>query len=154
MGLSFICMLLICAGLSILRYRLDLQGSLSGLKLGLFTGLIFSTAIIAINYLYEKKPIWPAVDQRWLCIGWTDRRSHDHMHLVFNDNFKFSNILFAIHFKSHICKEGISCLNPGLLAGMGALAFPSFGSPAPSPGSDGIEPVLLPPCHHLEHHGD
>ena len=57
MGLSFICMLLICAGLSILRYRLDLQGSLSGLKLGLFTGLIFSTAIIAINYLYEKKPI-------------------------------------------------------------------------------------------------
>lgn len=57
MGFSFICMLLICAGLSILRYRLDLQGSLSGLKLGLFTGLIFSTAIIAINYLYEKKPI-------------------------------------------------------------------------------------------------
>lgn len=41
----------------------------------------------------------------------------------------------------------------GLLAGMGALAFPSFGSPAPSPGSDGIEPVLLPPLPPLEHHG-
>ena len=41
----------------------------------------------------------------------------------------------------------------GLLAGMGALAVPSFGSPAPSPGSDGIEPVLLPPLPPLEHNG-
>lgn len=55
MGLSFLCMFIICTGIAIIRYKLDIEGSASGFKLGLFTGLLFSMATIGINYLYEKK---------------------------------------------------------------------------------------------------
>lgn len=58
MGGSFILMLLATIGLAILVARIPLNGGvMSGLKLGLSTGLLFSATAISITYLYIKKPI-------------------------------------------------------------------------------------------------
>ena len=55
---SFLLMLLTTIGLAILVERLDLRfGFLSGLKLGLLSGTLFSAAAISITYLYLKKPL-------------------------------------------------------------------------------------------------
>ncbi len=54
---SFILMFICAAGLGILVTRLDLHGLLSGLKLGLLTGICFSATAISISYLYEKRPL-------------------------------------------------------------------------------------------------
>ncbi len=55
---SFILMLIATIGLAILVARIPLIGGvMSGLKLGLFTGLLFSATAISITYLYIKKPI-------------------------------------------------------------------------------------------------
>ena len=56
MGLSLVCMFLVCTALAVLCNKMDLTGSLSGFKLGLFTGCLFSVATMCINYLFEKKP--------------------------------------------------------------------------------------------------
>jgi hypothetical protein len=53
---SFIIMLISCIGLAVLVQRLDLIGGLmSGIKLGLVTGICFSAAAISVTYLYIKK---------------------------------------------------------------------------------------------------
>lgn len=57
MFFSFIIMFLTTIGLAVLVYRLELEEAMSGIKLGLFTGLLFSAAAISISYLYVKKPL-------------------------------------------------------------------------------------------------
>ena len=56
MFFSFLLMFITCVGLTILRSRLDLEGWMSGLKLGALTGLCFGITAISISYLYEKRP--------------------------------------------------------------------------------------------------
>ncbi len=53
---SFIMMFLTSFALSVLRYRLDTEGWMGGLKTGLLTGICFGMASICISYLYEKRP--------------------------------------------------------------------------------------------------
>ena len=52
---SFITMFLVSTIIAIVRLKLDISGTSSGLKLGLATGLLGSFSIF-INYLYEKRP--------------------------------------------------------------------------------------------------
>jgi MFS family permease len=52
---SFVLMFITCVGLAILRSRLDLSGWMSGLKLGLLTGICFGMTAISISYVYEKR---------------------------------------------------------------------------------------------------
>ena len=54
---SFIWMIFTTIGLAILVYRLDLTTAMSGIKLGLLTGVCFSFAAISVTYLYIKKPL-------------------------------------------------------------------------------------------------
>ena len=54
---SFIMMFVCSIAISVLASRLDLSGWMSGLKLGLLTGICFAFTSMAINMLYEKKPI-------------------------------------------------------------------------------------------------
>lgn len=53
---SFIMMFICSLAIAILASRLDLSGWLSGLKLGLLTGICFAFTSMAINMLYEMKP--------------------------------------------------------------------------------------------------
>ena len=53
---SFILMFIATTGLAILIDRLQLNQVLSGIKIGLLTGLFFSLTAISISYLYVKKP--------------------------------------------------------------------------------------------------
>ena len=57
MLLSFLLMFLTTIGLAILINRLDLYEAISGIKLGLFTGIFFSASAISVSYLYIKKPL-------------------------------------------------------------------------------------------------
>jgi hypothetical protein len=43
-------------GIAVLVYRLGLTTALSGVKLGLFTGVFFGAIAITISYLYQMKP--------------------------------------------------------------------------------------------------
>lgn len=52
---SFVLMFLTALGIAILRSRLDISGWMSGLKLGLLTGICFGAAAISISYVYEKR---------------------------------------------------------------------------------------------------
>lgn len=52
---SFLLMFCISVLIAILRSKLDISGSLGGIKLGVTTGF-FCAAAISITYLYEKKP--------------------------------------------------------------------------------------------------
>lgn len=57
MAFTFLLEFITCAGLAILVYRLMLVGGvMSGIKLGLFTGIFFSSISICISYLYQSKP--------------------------------------------------------------------------------------------------
>lgn len=54
---SFIMMFICSIGIAILAQKMEpLNGWMSGVKLGLLTGVCFSFTSIAINMLYEKKP--------------------------------------------------------------------------------------------------
>ena len=53
---SFIMMFICSIAIAILVSRIGLHSWLSGLKLGLLTGLCFAFTSMAINMLYEKKP--------------------------------------------------------------------------------------------------
>ena len=53
---SFVWMFIASLALGILVERLDLREVLSGVKLGLFTGVCFSFMAISVTYLYLKKP--------------------------------------------------------------------------------------------------
>lgn len=56
-GGSFLLMFVQSLALAILAERLKISGWMSGLKLGAFTGVCFCSAMIGVNYLYEKKPL-------------------------------------------------------------------------------------------------
>ena len=54
---SFIMMFITSTGLAILGDYLGLNGWQHGLRLGLLTGICFACTSMAINMLYEKKPL-------------------------------------------------------------------------------------------------
>jgi hypothetical protein len=56
MTASFVLMFLTTIGLALLVNRLGLYQAVSGVKLGLLTGVCFSASAISICYLYVKKP--------------------------------------------------------------------------------------------------
>ena len=56
MFLSFIFMFITSVGIAVLRTRLDISGWMSGVKLGMLTGLCFGAIAISISYVYEKRP--------------------------------------------------------------------------------------------------
>lgn len=57
MVFTFILEFIICIGLGILVSRLNLtDGLMSGIKLGLLTGVCFSAIAVCISYLYQSKP--------------------------------------------------------------------------------------------------
>lgn len=54
---SFVLMFLTAFGIALLQAKMGLIGGwMSGLKLGLATGLLFGATAISISYLYEKRP--------------------------------------------------------------------------------------------------
>ena len=57
MVISFIMMFVCAFGLALIITRLDVSGWLSGLKIGIITGICFSATAIHISYLYEKRPL-------------------------------------------------------------------------------------------------
>jgi len=57
-GGSLVMMFIQCLAIAILNERLGLIGGwMSGVKLGAFVGCCFCSTTVAINYLYEKKPL-------------------------------------------------------------------------------------------------
>ena len=54
---SFILMLIATIGLAILVARFHFYEAISGIKLGLFTGICFASTAISVTYLYIKKPL-------------------------------------------------------------------------------------------------
>ena len=54
---SFIMMFICSTTIAILASKLQLSGWMSGLKLGLLTGIFFAFTSMAINMLYEKKAV-------------------------------------------------------------------------------------------------
>ena len=57
MALTFILEFIICTALAMLVYKLMLIGGvISGIKLGLLTGICFSAVVICISYLYQQRP--------------------------------------------------------------------------------------------------
>lgn len=54
---SLVMMFVTSVGIAFLAYRIGMWGWVSGVKLGAFTGLLFACTSIAINMLYEKKPL-------------------------------------------------------------------------------------------------
>jgi hypothetical protein len=53
---SFILMLIASIGLALLIYRINNWGLMTGLKIGLITGICFCVTAISNSYLYEKRP--------------------------------------------------------------------------------------------------
>lgn len=56
MFLSFVAFFVICIGLALLAVKMDLAGYMSGIKLGLTTGVCFSWMAISVSHLYTRKP--------------------------------------------------------------------------------------------------
>ncbi len=54
---SFLMMFLCSAGIAIIAEYMDLHKFYHALHIGLITGVCFASASIAINMLYEKKPL-------------------------------------------------------------------------------------------------
>lgn len=58
MASTFILMLIVCIGLEFLIVKFNFEEQVMyGVKLGLLTGLCFSSAAVSINYIYESKPM-------------------------------------------------------------------------------------------------
>lgn len=53
---SFLLIVIIVIGQELLADRLWLTGWASGIKLGLITGLCFSTTAVSISFIYESRP--------------------------------------------------------------------------------------------------
>ncbi len=53
---SFVLILVQTIGIAILEHQFTTTGLMSGLKIGIFAGAVFSSTAIAINYLYNVKP--------------------------------------------------------------------------------------------------
>jgi hypothetical protein len=56
MAFTFILEFIACIGLAFLVYRLNLSVLMSGIKLGLTTGICFAATAVFISYLYQNKP--------------------------------------------------------------------------------------------------
>jgi hypothetical protein len=56
MAMTFLLEAVTCIALGILVYRLALSGVMSGIKLGLLTGVCFSAISICISFMYQMKP--------------------------------------------------------------------------------------------------
>lgn len=70
MFMTLIFEFVICIGLALLVYRLNLSGNwMSGLKLGLLTGICFSAMTIAISYLYQKRNSLSLIDGGYHLVG-------------------------------------------------------------------------------------
>src|SRR5690606_26624219 len=54
---SFVLMFITVLALAVLRAYLDREGWMSGLKIGLLTGICFGATAISVSYLYEKRPM-------------------------------------------------------------------------------------------------
>lgn len=54
---SLVLMFVTVFGLAVLRAYLDREGWMSGLKIGLLTGVCFGACAISVSYLYEKRPL-------------------------------------------------------------------------------------------------
>ncbi|MEO8765485.1 MAG: DUF1761 domain-containing protein [Ginsengibacter sp.] len=57
MIISLILMLVCALGLALIITRVNISGWISGLKLGLVTGVCFAATAIHISYVYEKRPL-------------------------------------------------------------------------------------------------
>lgn len=57
MFLSLILMLICAFGLALIVTRLNVSGWMSGLKLGIITGVCFAATAVHISYVYEKRPL-------------------------------------------------------------------------------------------------
>ena len=57
MVFSLVLMLICSFGLDLIITRFNLAGWLSGVKLGLLTGICFAATAIHISYIYEKRPL-------------------------------------------------------------------------------------------------
>jgi len=70
MAFTFILVVITCIGLGILVHRLVLESLMSGIKLGLLTGICFTSVGICINHLYQSKPkiLW-LIDGGYHIIG-------------------------------------------------------------------------------------
>ena len=53
---SLVLMFITVLALAILRAYLHKEGWMSGLKIGLLTGICFGATAISVSYLYEKRP--------------------------------------------------------------------------------------------------
>lgn len=71
MLITFLLEFIICIALAILVYRMMLTGGImSGIKLGIFTGVCFSAIVICISYLYQGKPkILTLIDGGYHVVG-------------------------------------------------------------------------------------
>ena len=70
--LGSVVMMFICAaGLAILMNRLEVTGGwMSGVKLGLLTGICFAATAVHISFMYEKRPIGlHAIDAGYNLVG-------------------------------------------------------------------------------------
>ncbi len=54
---SFVMMFITSVAIAFLAYRIGMWGVMSGVKLGLLTGVCFAFTSMAINMLYEQKPL-------------------------------------------------------------------------------------------------
>lgn len=57
MMISFICFFIISITLALFIAKMNLTGVMSGVKIGLITGVGFSAMTICISYFYTKKPM-------------------------------------------------------------------------------------------------
>ncbi len=71
MVFTFLLEFVICFGLAMLAYRMMLGGGwMSGIKLGLMTGVCFSAVVISISYLYQFKPkVLTLIDAGYHVVG-------------------------------------------------------------------------------------
>lgn len=70
MVFTFLLEFIVCIALAILINKLNLSGWIAGIKLGLFTGVLFSGIGICISYLYQMKPkVLSVIDGGYHTVG-------------------------------------------------------------------------------------
>ena len=57
MIISAVLMLVCSLGLALIVARFDISGWMTGLKLGIITGVCFAATAVHISYVYEKRPL-------------------------------------------------------------------------------------------------
>jgi hypothetical protein len=70
MVMTLILEFITCIALAVIVERLGLSSAMSGLKLGLFTGICFSAVAVCISYMYQSKPkVLSAIDSGYHIVG-------------------------------------------------------------------------------------